>query len=228
MSLKSFFGVGAAAETGPGGQRSTLQGPRVPRHSSGWTALQKHLEANPGQRILDVGPTSPTNINFLTGLGHSVYMADLVDDANSEEYRIAHGHPHADPDADEDMQQYDAVRFVAENLDFAGREFDAVLLWDTLDYLPEPFVAPVILRLHEVLQPGGRLLAFFHTGEQGPETPFSRYHLAVGEAVEAQRGAMHKIHSIYSNRGVEKLFSEFREIRFYLARDKMREVMVER
>jgi hypothetical protein len=223
--MKKLFGGSAAAETARSGSRTTLQGPRVPRHSSGWIALQQYLAANPGQRILDVGPTSPTNINFLTGLGHSVYMADMVDDANSEEYRL----PPLDIDSDdEEPPRYDTARFVIENLDFAGREFDVVLLWDTLDYLPEPFVPAVIGRLQEVLQAGGRLLAFFHTGEQGPETPFNRYHLTAGDSVEAQRGAMHRIHSIYSNRGVEKLFSEFREIRFFLARDKMREVIIQR
>jgi SAM-dependent methyltransferase len=224
MSFKNLFGGGATAETARGGQRTTLQGPRVPRHSSGWVALQQFLDANPGQRILDVGPTSPTNINFLTGLGHSVYMADMVDDANSEEYRLAP----SDTEEDDEPQRYDTARFVAENLNFAGRDFDVVLLWDTLDYLPEPFVAPVIVRLHKVLQPGGRLLAYFHNGEQGPETPFCRYHLAAGESVDAQRGAPHRIHSIYSNRAVEKLFVEFRATRFFLARDKMREVLVER
>jgi SAM-dependent methyltransferase len=223
MSLKKFFGGGASAETARG-QRTTLQGPRVPRHSSGWVALQQFLGANPGQRILDIGPTSPANINFLTGLGHSVYMADLVADANSEEYRLAP----SDTVEDDEPQRYDIARFVAENVNFAGRDFDVILLWDTLDYLPEPFVAPVIVRLHEVLQPGGRMLAFFHNDEQGSETTFSRYHLAAGESVDAQRGAPHRIHSIYSNRAIEKLFGEFHATRFFLARDKMREVMVER
>lgn len=224
MGMKKFFGGGAATETGRTGQRSTLQGPRVPRHSSGWVALQKYLETNQGQRILDVGPTSPANINFLTGLGHSVYMADLVEEADSDEYRL----PPEESDADDEPQRYDTARFVTENLDFSGRHFDVILLWDTLDYLPEPFAAAVITRLLEVVQPGGRLLAFFHTGEQGPETPFSRYHLTAGDSVEAQRGAPHRIHCIYSNRAVEKLFSEFGETRFFLARDKMREVIIER
>ena len=223
MGMRKLFGGGSGAETAKPGQRTTLQGPRVPRHSSGWVALQKFLEANQGQRILDVGPTSPTNINFLTNLGHSVYMADLVDDANGNEYVLP-----PDPDSDEEKEQYDAARFVAENLDFAGREFDVVLLWDTLDYLPEPLVHPVLARLHQIIQPGGRLLALFHTGEQGPQTPFCRYHVTAGDSVETQRGASHPIHCIYSNRAIEKLFSEFAETRFFLARDKMREVIVER
>ena len=183
--------------------------------------MQQFLSANPGQRVLDIGPTSSANINFLTGIGHSVYMADLVDDANSGEYLLS-------PGDEDEPARYDTARYTKENLGFAGRDFDVVLLWDTLDYLPEPFVPPLIGRLQEVLQPGGRLLAFFQTGEHGPETPFNRYHLTAGEAVEAQRGALHRIHCIYSNRAIEKLFSDFGAIRFFLARDKMREVMIER
>jgi len=56
-------------------------GPRVPRHSHGWAAVRKHLLAEPGLRVIDVGYTSPNNINFLTGQGHSVFLADLVHDA---------------------------------------------------------------------------------------------------------------------------------------------------
>ena len=71
-----------------GGASATpgLSGPRIPRHSGGWSALRKRLTAEPGLRVLDVGTTSPANINYLTSLGHSVYMADLIEDASSEEW----------------------------------------------------------------------------------------------------------------------------------------------
>ncbi len=48
---------------------------RVSRHSSGWKELLKHLREDESLRILDIGPTSSTNINFITGIGHSIYMA---------------------------------------------------------------------------------------------------------------------------------------------------------
>ncbi len=53
----------------------------MPRHSSAWKDLLKFLKSEQGLRILDIGPTSPTNINFLTTLGHGVYMADVVNEA---------------------------------------------------------------------------------------------------------------------------------------------------
>ena len=53
-------------------------GSRVPRHSSGWKELLKHLSTRESLHVLDIGPTSSTNINYITSLGHSIYMANLV------------------------------------------------------------------------------------------------------------------------------------------------------
>ncbi len=77
-------------------------------------------------------------------------------------------------------------RFLESNLNFSGRMFDVVILWDTADYLPEPLVAPVLSRIHEVLQPGGLMLAFFHQ-TSSPDTVFCRYHLTDTDVVEMQR-----------------------------------------
>src|ERR1700761_2242181 len=63
------------------GSPTVLTGPRIPRHSSAWKDLLKFLKTEQGLRILDIGPTSPTNINFLTTLGHGVYMADVVNES---------------------------------------------------------------------------------------------------------------------------------------------------
>ena len=38
-------------------------------------------------RVIDVGYTSPSNINYLTSLGQSVYMANLVHDAYDGEWK---------------------------------------------------------------------------------------------------------------------------------------------
>ena len=54
--------------------------------------------------------------------------------------------------------------------------FDVVLLWTALDYLPEPLVAPVVAHLYASMNPGGQVLAFFHTRTQGEEAVRCRYH----------------------------------------------------
>lgn len=194
---------------------------RVPRHSSGWTQLAGHLRKHESLRMLDIGPTSAGNINFITDLGHSVYMANLVDDAARPEYRI--------PSPDDPAKiTYDVTRYLDENLDFAGRIFDVVTLWDTADYLPEPLVQPVIDRIHSVMEPTGQLLAFFHSKLTGDDIAFTRYHLTGTDQLQMQRTGNHPILRTYTNRQIEGLFKSFASFKFFLAKDTLREVIVTR
>jgi SAM-dependent methyltransferase len=196
---------------------------RTSRHSSVWAQLQKHLRAREALRILDIGPTSAGNINFVTNLGHSIYMANLVDDAARPEYQITEA---LGPDAGKTA--FDTPRYVDENLNFAGRAFDVVLLWDTIDYLPEPLVAPVLDRIHEVLEPGGQLLALFHSKPTGDDTVFSRYHLTSGDQLEMQKIGTHPILQTRTTRQIETLFKRYASHKFFLAKDTLREVIVVR
>lgn len=198
--------------------------PRVPRHSSGWGDLLKHLRATESLRILDVGSTSPHNINFLTGLGHSVYMANFVEDAARPEYRVqVEG---AEPGSV--VSRFDTETFLKSNLDFSGRNFDVIALWDAADYLPQELVAPLIGRLYEVLAPGGKLLAFFHTKMNVPDTTFTRYHLTAEPQVEIQRIGIYPIVQSFQTRQVERLFKDYSNYRFFLAKDSLQEVIVTR
>ena len=194
---------------------------RISRHSSGWAQMQKHLRARESLRLLDIGPTSAGNINFITNLGHSIYMANLVEDASRHEYQIT---PTEGPGAGK--VTYDIPRFLNDNLDFAGRVFDVVTLWDTADYLPEPLVGPVIDRIYEVMEPGGQLLALFHSKISGDDTAFSRYHLTATDQLELQTIGNHPILHTYTTRQVETLFKRFASYKFFLAKDTLREVIV--
>ena len=122
---------------------------------------------------------------------------------------------------------FDVDRFLESNLNFAGRVFDVVILWDTADYLPEPLLIPVFTRLYEVLQPGGVMLAFFHA-TTGPETAFHRYHLTESDVVEMQKAGNYPLLHIYSNRKIENMLSSFSNYRFFLAKDSLREVIATR
>jgi hypothetical protein len=183
--------------------------------------MLKHLKSEEGLRVLDIGPTSPSNINFLTGLGHSVYMADIVVEAHRGEWTkaVAEG-------GGED--EFNIEGFLDQNLEFNGRSFDVVLLWTTLDYLPEPLLAPTVARLHGSLNPRGRLLAFFHTKVEGTDSIFYRYHVTDGEAVEMQESERLPLSQVSTNRKIEKLFSSYESCKFFLAKDNLYEVIVTR
>ena len=202
-----------------GGAGSRSEAARVSRHSSGWVQMEKHLKGEESLRILDIGPTSAGNINLITQLGHSVYMANLVEDATKPEFVSTNG---------DGETLYDASRFLSQNLEFAGRHFDVVLLWDTADYLPEAILQPIIDRIYDVMEPGGKLLAFFHSKATGDDTVFSRYHLTGTDQIEMQRMGGHTILRTYTNREVEGLFKRFSGYKFLLAKDALREVIVSR
>jgi len=190
-----------------------------------WAAMNKFLHTREGLRVLDFGATSPPNINYLTELGHSVYMANPVSDAAAAEWRKPAVAGAGEPPAE---AEFDAERFCASNLTFSGRVFDVILLWDTANYLPPTLAAPFFLRMQEVLQPGGRLLAFFHPRKDAPETVFSRYQLRDSEELIALRTGPFLIEAVYQTRQVERFFDKYQDIRFYLGKDNVREVYATR
>jgi hypothetical protein len=148
-------------------------------------------------------------------------MANLVEDAARPEYHtVETDGPNAG------KTTYDVARFLKENLDFAGRTFDVVTLWDTADYLPEPLVEPVISRIYDVMAKGGQALAFFHSKLNGDDTGFSRYHLTATDQLELQAIGEHPILNTYTTRQVESLFKKFASHKFFLAKDSLREVIV--
>lgn len=186
---------------------------KVPRVSSAWTALLKDLRGEQGERVLDVGPTSSTNINFLTDLGHSVYMADLLGEITDAKWA---------PSAE---GVFPVEAFVASNLDFSGRHFQNVLFWDTGDYLHPELRDAVIHRIYDVMEPGGKLLAFFHVK---PDNNLHRYHLRDDGSVDMQLVRACAMNDPLSNRQIEQLFQRFQSYRFFLAKDNVREVLVTR
>ncbi len=197
---------------------------RVPRHSSGWGQILQRMRGEESLRILDIGPTSSGNINFITALGHSIYLANLVEDAAKRDWIL--------PQEDDEPGRFDVERFLAAHLDFSGRGFDIVLFWDTADYLPEELLSPVLKRLHAVMAPEGQMLAMFHAppapGKPAVKSEFTRYHLTEGSAVEAQRAGEYPLLHSYTNRQIEGLLSAFKGFHFFLSKDNMREVVVTR
>jgi hypothetical protein len=218
--MLSFFG----GKDRPGA--GAVANERVPRHSSGWGQLLERMRSEESLRVLDIGPTSSTNINFITALGHSIYLANLAEDAAKREWYTA-------PD-EGGVSHFDVERFLATHLSFSGRGFDVVLFWDTADYVPEELLGPALERIHEVMAPGGQMLAMFHspsgaaTVGGAPRTDFCRYHLTDTNKVDVQRAGDYPLLNSYTNRQIEKLLASFKGYHFFLGKDNLREVLVTR
>jgi hypothetical protein len=195
-------------------------GPKYPRHSGGWSVLRQRLQTEQGLNTIDIGYTSPSNINYLTGLGHSVFLSDLVHDACTQNWITG--------DDDDGNPIWNAEGFLEQSLNFAGRSFDVVLLWTSLDYLPEPLVAPVVAHIYAAMNPGGQVFALFHTRTQGDETTHCRFHLTPGDEVEIQESEAFPIQRAFTNRSIERLFAGWSGFRQFLAKDSVSEVIITR
>lgn len=194
---------------------------RPPRHSRGWIEVRTYLEKTSSLRVLDFGITSPSNINYLTSRGHSVYMANIVQDATRPEW--------IKPPVDSNSQPtFDVDGFIAANLDFSGRDFDVILLWDTASFLPPELVPALFERLRNVLRPDGRLLAFFHGRLEGPETAFARFQLGDADELVALDSGTFPVRKVYQPRQVEKFLEGYSGTRFFLGKDNVREVLAVR
>jgi hypothetical protein len=195
--------------------------PRIARRSTGLGDFMSGLKPiGPEKlRILDLGPTSPGNITFLTEMGMHVYNEDVLHAAHDTAYKIRQ------KDAPE---QIDLARFFRENLDYPQGRFDAILCWDIFDYLPEMLVNPIMERIASVLRLHGSLLAFFHTRDVGPDLPYHRYHLTKADTLELEPRPGFRLQRIFQNRHLENLFRDFASRKFFLGRDNLREVIVVR
>jgi len=208
------------------------------RRSSGLGELSRSWESAQNLCVLDLGSTSPTNIRHFTGRGHRIYSEDLLTASTDPELLMKNEQGNA---------VLDSRKFLADNLVYPAAHFDTVLCWNLPDYLDESLVKPVVGRLWSVLKPGGMLLAFFHTRDAGPDSPCHRFHIVGADTLEMQKvvlrrearrgptGAVHtaiaesfQLQRVFNNRHIENLFRDFASIKFFLARDNVREVLVVR
>lgn len=213
--LRNIFG-GSTEPAATTGERA----PRLPRRSTGFHQFTQAILRPDGQKVLDLGPTSSSNIHFITGLGHKAYNDDVLMAAKSDDLMI--------PGEDKSSKMVDVERFLAEELQYDPESFDAVLLWDLCDYLPEELVKPVVERIYRITKPRGVLLGFFHTRDAGAETPYFRYHIKNQDTLELQQGPQFQLQRTFQNRHIENLFGEYTSIKFFLGKENIREVLLVR
>jgi len=215
---------GAADSSQGKSQESGKAAPRTSRRCIGLGEFIASLKSSGEEKhcVLDLGPTSPANIAFLTELDVRVFNDDILRESQDQGYLTKQ---------EDGSMQLDAVRFFTENLNYPPGRFDAVLFWDVADYLPEALVKPLVERLETVLKPKGNLLAFFHTKDAaGPESLYSRHHIVQKDVLELEPiiNQPFRLQRIFNNRHIENLFKDFASRKFFLGRDNIREVLMVR
>jgi len=204
---------------------------KLTRRSSGMGEISRLLNSQEALCVLDIGSTSANNIRVFTGKGHKNYSEDLLRASLDPALRMQDAAGNT---------VVDSKKFLDENLVYSNSQFDVVLCWNLADYMEESLVKPTIDRLWSQMRPGGFLLAFFHTRDAGPDSTCYRYHVNDGDVLEMQevkfalpgRPASEKqaprLQRVFNNRHIETLFRDFASIKFFLARDAIREVLVVR
>lgn len=207
----------AGASPGPGVV------PRVSRLSNGLKEFLWQLDGIGRGHLLDLGPARQTTITFFIERGFKVYTEDLLAtwkkflDAEEKQWREL-------PPGTAGLEMTPAARaerFLQGTLSYPEDTFDAVLLWDMLDYLDGDLVSRLVARITSLVRDGGVAFAIFHSRK--PET-FHRYRVMDAQNLELiPAPCPFAPQRIFQNREISELFRRFRTSRTFVGRDQLRE-----
>jgi 2-polyprenyl-3-methyl-5-hydroxy-6-metoxy-1,4-benzoquinol methylase len=192
----------------------------ITRHSNGLEQFFTYIRNDSGLRLLDLGGANQANVSFITSLGHRLTSEDLLRNA---------WHHWAGASASEPVTPEQAAAFLDSNLDFPENSFDGVLVWDALEHLEHALLGGVIERLLKIVRPGSYMLAVFHAQERFETEPM-QYSFRIQDArtIVLAPKTRKRPHQVFNNRTLEKLFSGFESLKFFLTRDSLREVIIKR
>ena len=207
------------------GTTRTPEMPESTRVSNGLKEFLWNLDGLGRGTLLDLGPAWQTTLSFFIERGFRVSSEDFLRGwkvfLTEEEKRLRE-----DANACETLDMTAkgrAERFLAENLQYPRASFDAVLLWDLLDYLEPMLVKQMVANLTELLRPGGVILAMFHSKK--PEG-FQRYRVADSHTLQViSTPIICPAQKVYQNREIQDLFSRYRTMKSFVGRDQLRETL---
>jgi len=195
------------------------------RQSNGLKELLWNLDGLGRGTLLDLGPAWQTTLSFFIERGFRVSSDDLLRDwkafLTEEETRLREDASVRDS---QDMTPTGrATRFLDGNLAYPKSSFDAILLWDVLDYLDPTLAKQVVAQLTELLRPGGVVFAMFHSKK--PEG-FQRYRVADSNTLQVvSAAAIFPAQKIYQNREIQDMFGRYRTMKSFVGRDQLRETL---
>jgi hypothetical protein len=195
------------------------------RVSNGLKEFLWNLDGLGRGSLLDLGPAWQTTLSFFIERGFRVSSEDILRGwkafLTEEETRLRE-----DAKVRESLDMTPngrATRFLLENLQYPRASFDAVLLWDLLDYLEPALVKLIVANLTELLRPGGVVFAMFHSKK--PEG-FQRYRVMNSNALQViSTPVICPAQRAYQNREIQDLFGRYRTMKSFVSRDQLRETL---
>jgi 2-polyprenyl-3-methyl-5-hydroxy-6-metoxy-1,4-benzoquinol methylase len=228
--LKGFFrgSRGGAQGGGPGlpsspaklplhGRGGSVETIHSTRTSRGLEEFFTQIRDTSGLTILDLGGATQKNVSFITDLGHRLYSEDFLR-MLGETFGL-----------DDTVDQANPGRieyFLKQTLDYPEGHFDGVLVWDVLEYLNPVLLSAVVERLHKIVRPKSYMLAFFHADDKQDAVPLYTFRIDQVNALEVMQQGMRRPAQLFNNRSLEKLFGRFESVKFFLTRERLREVII--
>src|SRR3974390_1696912 len=126
--------------------------PELTRVSNALKEFLWNLDGLGRGTLLDLGPAWQTTLNFFIERGFRVTSDDVLrswaefknqESASSKKELTAEEHAQRTPEAL-------AGKFLAENLQYPASSFDALLLWDLLDYLEPALVKQMVAHVTDM------------------------------------------------------------------------------
>ncbi|GAC1669264.1 MAG: hypothetical protein NVS9B4_25330 [Candidatus Acidiferrum sp.] len=199
--------------------------PESARVSNGLKELLWNLDGLGRGTLLDLGPAWQTTLSFFIERGFRVSSEDLL--RGWKEFVDQEDKALRDDNALRESWDMSAngraLRFLEFNLQYPPGSFDAILLWDLLDYLDPTLGKHMVGTLTDLLRPGGIVFAMFHTKK--PET-FQRYRIADSNTLQLISVPMiTPAQKAYQNREIQDLFSRYRSMKSFVGRDQLRETL---
>ena len=218
------------ASSGSGGIAATgsHRDPKMPELTRVSNALKEFLWNLDGLgrgTLLDLGPAWQTTLNFFIERGFRVTSEDILrgwSDFLAQEESKLKG-PMTAEDYAERTPETLARRFLNENLRYGPGSFDAMLLWDTLDYLEPKLAKETVAHLTEMVRPGGVVFGMFHSKKPAG---FQRYRVLDTTSLQVlEAKAIFPAQKLYQNREIQEMFGRFRTMKSYVSRDQLRETL---
>jgi hypothetical protein len=189
------------------------------RQSRGLEQFFGYIRDQVGLSILDLSGAHQENVNFITNLGHKLYSEDIM-----RGLAESFGAENAVEQANPGRIDY----FLKQNLDYEEGQFDGVLVWDVLEYMAPPLLAATLERLCHIVRPKSYLLAFFHVEEKMSAVPRYAFRIQDFNALTVVERGLRMPVQLFNNRSLEKLFTRFESVKFFLTREQLREVIIKR
>jgi hypothetical protein len=199
------------------------EAPGSTRISNGLKEFLWNLDGLGRGTLLDLGPAWQTTLSFFIERGFRVSSEDILrgwKDFLGEEEVLLNQPGVVSVDMTPTGR---AARFLESNLQYPRASFDAVLVWDLLDYLEPALARQAVANLTELLRPGGVVFALFHSKK--PEG-FQRYRIADSNSLQIISATLLcPAQKVYQNREIQDLFSRFRTMKSFVSRDQLRETL---